>query len=155
MVSSIRHPIAYHIDGPSRIASRRKSGGRAKAPERGNWAALQDHLPGVFVSDCQPVCRVERKGETYSVGLFVQCLEHLGTLSRTCISDVQFMLISINILPSSSNIVVLLIRIRFSIIIIGSEEEMDSGRLNLCVWVEDGQRNDGNSLGVGPDFLLP
>jgi hypothetical protein len=89
------------------------------------------------------------------MSLLVQSLEHFGTLSRTRISDIQFMLISIDILPGPSDIVILLVRIRLSIFIIRSQEEVNSRRLNLCIWVENGQRNDRDGLGVGPDFLLP
>ena len=87
-LAQVRSSLAYHIDEPSRTAFRRTSGDRARALERGSWVALQDHLPDVFVSNCQPVLEVRRKDETYSMSLFVQSLEHLCTLSRTRISDI-------------------------------------------------------------------
>jgi hypothetical protein len=105
---------------------------------------------------CQsaPIWNVGQQ-KTDPVSLLVKRLEHLGTLLGARISDIQFMLESIDILPSSSDIIIVLIRIRFSIIVIRSKEEMDSRRLDFGIWVEDGQSDNRDGLGVVPDFLLP
>ena len=76
------------------------------------------------------------------MSLLVQRLEHLGTLSGAHISDIQLVLESIDILPSSSNIIIILVRIGLSIIVIGSKEEVNSGRLNFGIRMENGQSDD-------------
>jgi hypothetical protein len=90
---------------------------------------------------------------THSASLLVECLEHLGTLSRTRVSDIQLVLERVDILSRSTDII--LIVARFGIVIVGSEEEMNRGRLDFGIWVEDGQCDDRDSLGVVPDPLFP